>query len=153
MPKFTGQITKSVTSTSVGVGSLENPNTGANRLLVLEFLCGSDAAALGTSNFRWELQRSTTAATGTGVNSNPLDPSDTITPNCNLKSNLSANGTLTSGAIMLTIAMSEQATVRFVANPGSEIIVPATGFNGIHFMTPVCGNNPSTAAQVTWGVV
>lgn len=151
MAKFTGQILKSVTSTTVGVGSVEMAGTPTRRCKLLEFICGSDAASLGTANFRWEFQRSTTGATGTSVTPKALDPGDAAMENTytTVKSNLSANGTLTSGAIMMTIAMSEQATVRYVANPGGEIIIPATTSNGLHFLTPVCGNNPSTAAQIT----
>lgn len=150
MAQYTAQISKATTSTSVGVGSLEAPGSSPRRIKLLEFLCGSDAATLGTSNFRWEFQRSTTGATaGSTPTPNPLDPADAACVSV-IKSSLSANGTLTSGAIMMTIAISEQATFRWVANPGSEIVIPATASNGLHFMTPVCGNTPSTAAQVTF---
>lgn len=151
MAKYTGQIAKSVTSTTVGVGSVETVGSPTRRIKLLEFICGSDAATLGTSNFRWEIQRNTAAATGTTVTPVALDPSDpTGNVFSTLKTNLSANGTLTSGAIMLTIPISQQATFRYVANPGSEIVVPATTSNGLHFMTPVTGNTPSAAAQVTF---
>lgn len=150
MAKYTGQILKATTSTTVGVGALSISTTGSaqtHRAKLLEFFCGSDAATLGTSNFRWEIQRSTTTATGTAAGVNALDPSDS-TVNWDLKSNLSANGTLTANAIMMTIAIAEQATFRYVANPGSEIVIPGTPSNGLHFMTPVCGNTPSAAAQI-----
>lgn len=150
MAKWTGQILKATTSTTVGVGSLEALSSGVRRLRLLELLVGSDAATLGTSNFRWEVQRSTTTATGTSVTPNALDPADTTAANAVMKSNLSANGTLTSGAIMLTIAIAEQVTFRWVAPPGGEILVPASPNNGLHFMTPVCGNTPSAAGQITF---
>jgi hypothetical protein len=150
MAKYTAPIAKATTSTSIGVGSLEAPGSSQRRIKLLEFLCGSDAATLGTSNFRWEFNRSTTTATaGTTPTISQLDPADAACVSV-VKGNLSANGTLTSGAIMMTIAMSEQATFRWVANPGSEIVIPASANNGIHFMTPVCGNTPSAAAQVTF---
>lgn len=152
--RWTGQILKPVTSTTVGVGSLEQSGGTPRRLKLLEFLCGSDAATLGTSSFRWEVQRSTSAATGTSVSPNVLDGhifggSESGT-SALIKSSLTANGTLTSGAIMLTIAIAEQATFRWVANPGYEIVIPSSANNGLHFMTPVCGNTPSAAAQVTF---
>ena len=148
----TAQILKSVTSTTVGVGTVNG--NASRRLLLTEFLCGSDAATLGTSNFRWELNRSTADGTGTTVTQTYVDGH---TPDGServivgsVKSNLSANGTLTSGAIVLTIALAQQATFRWVANPGFEIVIPASGTAGIHFMTPVCGGNPSVAAQITY---
>lgn len=151
--RWTGQIAKAVTSTTVGVGSLEGTSS-TNRNRLTEFLCGSDAATLGTANFRWEIRRSTTISTGTAVALNRLDgqalTADEGGKTTNLISNLTANGTLTSGAIMLTIAMAEQATFRWVANPGCEIVIPASSAAGLHFMTPVCGNTPAAVAQVTY---
>ena len=149
---ITAQIIKSVTSTTVGVGTMTG--NSSRRLLLTEFLCGSDAATLGTSNFRWELNRSTADGTGTTasltyVDGHTPDASEHI-PVGGIKSNLTANGTLTSGAIVLTIAMAQQATFRWVANPGFEIVIPASGTAGIHFMTPVCAGNPSVAAQITY---
>lgn len=149
MAKWTAQILKSVTSTSVGIGALASGSSAARRVKLTEFICGSDAATLGTANFRFEFQRSSTLPTGTTITQQALDLGDQNF-NAQVFSNLSANGTLTSGAIMMTIPMSEQATVRFVANPGSEIVIPGSANNGLHFMTPVCGNNPSVAAQVTF---
>lgn len=153
MAKFTGQIAKSVTSTTVGVGALVAAADGGgnmHRAKLLEFIVGSDAATLGTANFRVEFQQCTSQPTATLVTPFALDPGDVAPAATHLFTNASANGTLTSGAIMMTIPMSEQATVRYVANPGSEIIIPAASGRGIHFMTPVCGNNPSIAGQVTF---
>lgn len=149
MAKWTGQILKATTSTTVGVGSLENPGSGVRRIRLLEFLAGSDAATLGTSNFRWEIQRSTTTATGTSVTPQALDPADPSTSTI-IKSNLTANGTLTSNTIMGTLPIAEQVTFRWVAPPGGEIVIPAVANNGLHFMTPVCGNTPSAAAQIVF---
>lgn len=152
--RWTGQILKAVTSTTVGVGAIGGV-VGGGRLRLVEFLCGSDAATLGTSNFRWEIQRSTTNPTGTTVQRNLLDGhalggfENDVSAASNIFSSLTANGTLTSGAIMLTIAMAQQATFRWVANPGYEIVIAGNSNNGLHFMTPVCGGTPSVAAQVT----
>lgn len=153
----TAQISKAVTSTTVGVGSMQNGGT-TRRLLLTEFICGSDAATLGTANFRWQIQRSTTGATGTTVTAaatnyldgHTLDISEIgVFSSGGIISNLTANGTLTANAILLTIALAEPATFRWVANPGFEIVVPATTNAGLHFLTPVCGGTPSVAAQIT----
>jgi hypothetical protein len=149
MANCTAQILKAVTSTSVGAGSLEQPSSASRRIVLTEFLCGSDAATLGTSNFRWEFIRSTSAATGTLVSISVLDTADVVV-SANVRSNLSANGTLLTGAPVNTIAVSQQATFRWVAAPGKGIIIPATNLAGIHFMTPVCGNTPSVAGQINY---
>lgn len=147
MPKFAAQISKAVTSTSVGVGSVEVPNGGSHRFKLLEFEFGSDAATLGTSTFRLEIQRSTTPGSSTNlVTPIPIDdPNDLafFQP----KKELTANGTL-SGSPLLTMAIAEQATFRYVAYPGYEIVVPSVSMAGIHFLTPVCGNTPSVAIHL-----
>jgi hypothetical protein len=146
MGKFSAQVLKGTTSTTVGVGSLAAPAANMRRIRLAEIELGSDAGTLGTSNFRWEVQRSTTQPTGTAVTPQALDPAEgTVTAVVN--SNLTVAGTLTAGAILLTIPLSQQATFRWVANPGWEIVIPAAANNGIHLNTAVAGNTPSAAAQ------
>lgn len=149
MAKYANQILKGTTSTTVGVGSLECPGSTPRRIKLCEFLPGSDAATLGTSNWRWEVNRSTSAATGTAVTPNALDPADAAAVSL-IKSNLTVQGTNTAGAIPLTIPLNQQATFRWVANPGFEIVVPATNNAGLHFNTPVAGGTPSAAATITF---
>lgn len=146
MAKYTGQMLRSVTSTTLAVGTIEIGAT-ARRVKLLEVIVGSDAATLGTSNFRWDFQRSTTASTaGSSLGAAAVDPAD-VASNFSYKTGVTANGTLTSGQVMLTIPMSQQTTVRWVAPPGGEIVIPATTNNGMHFLTPVCGNTPSAVCQ------
>lgn len=149
MAKYANQVLKTTTSTTIGIGSLEAPASSPRRISLSELIVGSDAGTLGTSNFRFELQRSTTAATGTAVTPEPLDPADAA---CSalLKSSLTVQGTNTAGKIPLTIPLSQQATFRWVANPGFEIIIPATASNGLHLNTPVAGNTPSAAATLVF---
>mgnify|MGYP001564187104 CR=1 FL=1 len=146
MGTYTNQVLKATTSTTVGVGSIEVSGT-LRRFKLLEAILGSDAGTLGTSNFRFEFQRSTSAATGTSVTPAANDPADGAAVTL-LKSNLTVQGTNTAGQIMLTVPLSQQATFRWVANPGREIVVPATTLNGLHLNTPVSGNTPSAAATI-----
>lgn len=148
MANYTVQMLKSTTSTSIGVGSVECPGSGMRRFEILDAVFGSDAATLGTSNFRFELQRSTTAATGTSFTPDPKDPADAAAVTLG-KSNLTVQGTNTAGKIQLTVPLNQQATFRWVAQPGDEIIVPATANNGIHVNTPVSGNTPSAVVHLT----
>lgn len=144
MSKFTCQALKSVASATVGVGALTSSGNGRGYLTGL--IIGPDAATLGTSNRRFELQRSTTAPTGTSPFMQALDIGDN-TISLSMFSNLSANGTLASGQIMLTIGLSEQASFRWVAAPGEAIIVPSTNNAGVHLTTPQAGNGQSVATQ------
>lgn len=147
MATYSNSVGKSPTSTTVGVASIEAPSSGMRRTKLLEAIVGSDATTLGTSAFRFEFQRSTTASTGTAVTFAPNDPADAAAVTL-LKSALSVQGTNTAGQIMLCIPMSQQATFRWVANPGREIVIPAAANNGLHLNTPVTGNTPSAAATV-----
>ena len=146
MAKYAAQVLKSVTSTTVGVGALV---VGQARIRLQELIVGSDAATLGTSNFRFEVRGSTSSPTGTSITPQPLDLAD-ASSSTNVFSNLSANGTLVSGEVLLTMPLDEIVTFRWIAVPGSEIVIPATTGSGIHLMTPVCGNTPSVAAHLVW---
>lgn len=148
MAKFGGQFLKATTSITVGVASLEAAGSNMRRAKLMELIVGSDAAILGTSNFRFDLNRSTTASTGTAVTPNPLDPADTLAAVTAFKSNLTVQGTNTAGAIPFCIPLNQQATFRWVANPGSEIVIPATANNGLHLNTPVAGGVPSCAGSM-----
>lgn len=147
MGNYAAQMLKSTTSITVGVGSLECPTSTPRQIRLCEAILGTDAATLGTSNFRFEFQRSTTASTGTSVTPKPIDPAHAATTAL-VKSNLTVQGTNTAGEIPLTIPLSQQSTFRWVANPGFEIVIPAAGNNGLHLNTPVAGNTPSAVASI-----
>jgi hypothetical protein len=145
MAKFPAQFLKATSSTTVGVASIETAASSPRRIKLLELWIGSDAGTLGTSDFRFDVNRITGVATGTGVTIAGLDPAD-ITFTSIVRSNLSANGTGNT-TVALCIPLSQQATVRWVANPGSEIVVPAANSNGLNVNTPVSGNTPSVAGM------
>lgn len=140
MATYSVQMLKGTTSTTTGVGSFECPGSGMRRIAVLDAIFGADPATLGTSSFRFELNRSTTAATGTAFTPDPADPADAAAVSLG-KSNLTVQGTNTAGKIQLTMPLNQQATARWVPQPGREIIVPASANNGMHVNTPVAGNN------------
>jgi|SRR5882672_9263817 len=138
MANYGAEITKGTTSTSVGIASLEAPASSMRRIKLYDVWLGSDAGTLGTSDFRFEFTRSTTASTGTSVTPSLLDLAD-VACVALVKTNLTVEGT-TAGLIPKAVAMSEQNTVRWVANPGSELVIPAVASAGIILRTPVVGN-------------
>ena len=147
MGNYSNEIFKATTSTTVGIASLECPGSGMRRFKLCELIVGSDAATLGTSNFKFQVQRATSTATGTTIVLDPSDPADAVAVTI-LKNNLTADGTVTAAKIPLTIPLNQQATFRWVANPGKEIVVPASANNGLHIRTPVSGNTPAAAGTV-----
>jgi len=146
MAKFGSPFGKTAISITVGVASLETASSAGNRLKLSELILGSDAATLGTSNIRWDIIRSTTTATGTAITPDPLDMADTAT-GAVVKSNLTAQGA-TGTRVVLSIPLSQQATFRWVANPGSEIVIPSSASAGVHITTPAAGTLVSAAGSL-----
>src|ERR1700748_908465 len=147
MAKFTAAFSKGTTDTTIGVFSLETAASSPRRIKLSEVEVGSDATTLGTSAWRFEIQRSTATATGTSVTPQVLDSADANLTSI-VKSALSANGTLTSGAIMKRLPLNQQARCRWAAWPGSELAIPASASNGLHLLTPVAGGGLQVAGSL-----
>lgn len=140
MAKYGNRMTKTTMSTTVGVGSLECPGSGFRRIKLTGAIFGFTSATLGTGNTQWEVNRSTAAATGTALTPSKLDTADSAAVSL-IKTNLSVQGTNTTDDVPLAVPLNQQATFRWVANPGEEIVVPALANNGLHFNAPVNANN------------
>jgi hypothetical protein len=134
MAKYGAELQKATTSTTVGVGSIEAPAANMRRISLYEMIFGS-AAAAADNTFEFEVNRSTTAATGTAVTPEPLDMADAACVAL-AKSNLTVQGTNTAGKIPLSAPLNQRATFRWLAKEGGELIIPATANAGFHINTP-----------------
>ncbi len=78
------------------------------------------------------MARVTTAGTeGSGFTPVPLDSADAVaSADCGLAV-FGAEPTYTSNEELLTFSVNQRATLRWVAAPGSELVVPATAANGL----------------------
>ena len=142
MAKYGVTFEKATTSTTIGVANLSNPSAGSPRRFgVYDVNFGSQAAA-GDGTFQFEINRSTTLATGSAVTPNALDPADPASIMTALE-NLTVQGTNTAGALPYGDAQNQRATFRWQARHGSEIIAPATLSFGFHFNTPVAITTPA----------
>lgn len=146
MAKYGSELTKATTSTTIGVGSVEAPASSPRRVAIYDLVFGSSAAA-ADNVFLWEVNRSTTAATGTSVTPNALDAADPASVTLT-KQNNTVQGTNTAGAIPLVVPLNQRATFRWVAAPGGELIIPATASNGFSFNTPTASGTPSATVGV-----
>ena len=70
------------------------------------------------------LRRATTGGTSTSVTPSPLDPADSASSI--LAGNIVTTEPGTPGVSLLTFAMNQRMTFRWVAQPGSELVIPAT---------------------------
>lgn len=143
MANYAAKLQKTTTSITIGVGSIEAPASSMRRVRIYFASFGS-AAAVADNAFLFELNRSTTAATGTAVTPLTLDPADAACVTL-AKTNNTVQGTNTANAIPLSIPLNQRATCEWYAPPGCEIVIPATASNGISFNTPTTsGTNDAT---------
>lgn len=147
MARYGSAMQKATTNVAdtAGVGSIENPGSGPRRIALYDLIFGADGAP-ADNNFRVDVQRATASATGTSVTPNALDPADPAA-NTETLENVTA-GASTANAVPLSFPLNQRATFRWVAAPGSEIIIPAAIDNGLRINTPVALNTPAAAASV-----
>ncbi len=98
---------------------------------IYDLIIGSDATPADNAA-EYNLQRFTAAGTaGSAVTPQLLDPADPASLAAGGSGVYSVEPTYTSAAIMLMWAQNQRATFRWVAAPGSEIVLPATAANGV----------------------
>lgn len=143
MANYGQELNKATTSTTVGVGALY---AATRRFALYDIIFGSEAAP-NDQVFLFEVNRSTTAPTGTAVTPAPLDLADGASTTV-ASENLTVQGTNTAGVVPLAVPLNQRNTFRWVARPGSEIIAPLTANNGFHFNTPTASGTPAATLSV-----
>lgn len=124
-------------SATLAVGALTAAASNPRRFKLCELIVGQSHATPADGATLFEVQRCTTAGTaGSAVTPTPLDPGDTIAATTVCGQAHSADPTLTAGAIPLKIPCNQRSTFRWVAQPGRELIAPATANNGFAIRTP-----------------
>ena len=117
------------------------------RFKLYDFTVGSDATPADVA-ITWLVGRVNTAAPtgGTSSNPNPLDAADAAMSTLGMQA---ATAGPTAGVTLMEFALNQRATFRWIAAPGSELVVPATASNGLQFLTPeLVGGTPSCWVQV-----
>jgi hypothetical protein len=116
--------------------------TRPRRARLYDVLVGSEGSPADNA-FLYVFQRFTAAGTSTGVTPRNLDPADATTE-FDAGQNHTVEPTYTAGGELLFIPVNQRATMRWVAAPGCELVIPATASNGIGIQTPT-----SSAVVVT----
>lgn len=130
-------------STTVPMFTITGAATFRARLY--DFVSGSDATpadVAGKFSFR---RISSNGTTSTTVTPNALDPGDPASL-ATYTTAWSVNPTITASSDMLQIAHNARATVRWVAIPDGEIVIPATSGAGLALMAVVT----TTAQNYAW---
>ena len=132
-------------STSLSVGNIVADATRPRRGKIYELDFGSEATP-ADNPFLWQVQRCTSAGTATSVTPVAVNPADAATE-ADGGSNHTIDPTLTASAMLLTVPLNQRATFRWVADPGKELIYPASASNGAAVRTPT-----SSAVAVTFSL-
>ena len=123
-------------STTLSVGNITANATTPRRFKIYDLVFGSAEATPADGATLWQLQRCTTTGTvGSSVTPQPLDPADAAASAAAGQAH-TTDPTLTANAIPLSIGLNQRATFRWVAQPGGELVAPATANNGFAIRTP-----------------
>lgn len=121
-------------STTASLGSIAADATRPRRGKFYDIIFGSEASPADNA-FLYVLQRFTAPGTSTAVTPTTVDPGDAATES-DAGQNHTVEPTYTAGLILGRFPVNQRATYRWVANPGCELVYPATASNGIGIATP-----------------
>lgn len=102
---------------------------------------------LGTpadQSYQFDMSRSTTITTGTTAAPIPLDPSARAAGSVGTV-NFTAEPTVTATSSLFNLGVNQRASYRWVAAPGSELVVPAINVNGIVLRVQSISGGTATA--------
>jgi hypothetical protein len=145
MAKYSAKMQRTASS-SASVGIVNAPASGMRRAKIYDLVFGSEGTPADVANL-WQLQRATAAGTTTAVTPQALDPADAAAVTV-AGENATVEPTYTSNAFLLTVALNQKATFRWIAAPGGELLIPATASNGIGIKTPTAGSSVAISAAV-----
>jgi len=132
MAKYIVQMNRTA-STSLSLGTWVADATRPRRLKLYDLIVGSEASPADNA-FLYIVQRCTSAGTLSAVTPSPIDPGDAATES-DAGENVTIEPTYTANLVMISLPLNQRATFRWVANPGAEIVTPATASNGLGIQT------------------
>lgn len=118
-----------LTTTFKTAGSLRAPAASMRRIKLYDLTLGSGGTP-ADNVLEFGVQRSTSVPTDTTLVPAPFDPADAACV-ATFGSNATVEPTLTSATFLLDGFVNQRATYRWVAAPGSELVIPATANNGV----------------------
>lgn len=146
MAKYAVELNRTASS-SAALGSVTSDGTTPRRGKIYDLIFGSEATPADAA-ILWTVQRCTAAGTSTGVTPEPLDPADAACLS-DAGENHTIEPTFTANKVVLSIALNQRATFRWVAAPGGELIYPATAANGFGIQTDtISSGTPVISATV-----
>ncbi len=121
-------------STTIDLGYTINASSNPRRHYWYDLMFGSSASP-ADNPFLFQVEKRTAAGgTPAAVTPQPLDDGDTIAATTVASGQPASNGA--GSGVKLSIPLNQRATFRWVAAPGSELVVPATASQGLALTTP-----------------
>ena len=122
--------------------------TTAIRAKIYEIMVGCSAAPASQAA-AWHLQRHTGTGTGTAQTPALVDPADPVALVAG-KVNMSAEGTYTAGQVMWELALNQQASFDWKANPGRELTLAASATAGAGLKTSTSTGTAVHQGSLYW---
>jgi hypothetical protein len=136
-----------ITNALVSQVSLTAATATLCRGQIVEIAVGADGQPVSTDcQIVYDVARQTTLGTGTAATPNPENPADVASRSVGTV-NYTVEPTVTGGVASVgslwTRTLNQRAAQQWFANPGSEIVWPATNLNGlvVRALSPTYTNN------------
>lgn len=103
---------------------------------------------LGTpadQTYEFDISKQTAVGTSTGVTPVALDSADSSAASTVGSANFTAEGTITAASSVFYIGVNQRASYRWVAAPGSEIVIPVTNLAGFALRARSVSGGTATA--------
>jgi len=126
-----GGVQQAISGTFKTLLSLTAETATLTNAKVYDVLFGTNGTP--ADNFlEYDISRQTAAGTATAVLPVLIDPGNRAAGSI-AEANYTAEGTITAASSLFFIGVNQRASYRWVANPGSELIIPAVDENGVAF--------------------
>lgn len=126
---------KTITATLATTGAT-GPGFQVRRGKIYDLAIGTNGTAADNA-LEWAIERVTAGSTFTyagivsSIAATALDPADSVMASFAIVNSTSENFTVTANSQIFYLGMNQRASYRWVANPGSELVWPATSSAGL----------------------
>lgn len=120
------------------------------RAWVKEFVFGTDGTPADQA-MDYDVSRTSANGTGTALTPNPLDLADAAYGGV-CTGNNTVEPTVTAASSVWASGVNQRATIRWVAYPGMELVVPATASAGFCFRAKSPGYTGTAVGQVEFSI-
>lgn len=127
------------------ITSTSSSATQARRGQIGDFSVGTDGTPADNA-ITWDISRQTAAGTITSVTAVALNPADAAYLGL-AAANATVEGTITATSSVFNLGANQRASYRWAAQPGSELVYPATTANGFALRAKSASYTSTVTAQ------